>query len=135
MNSALRNPGTADAALDARIQATRDGLAQLPPYEGTTYRGTNLPDSAVRDVIDRGVLRDPAFVSSSRDPGVAEGFINAFRDNPTRITIEGHSGVNVGPFSAAKGEAEILFRDGIPFEVLDYRYRPDGVLDIIVREP
>ncbi|WP_210649531.1 putative T7SS-secreted protein [Nocardioides sp. SYSU D00065] len=134
MNSAMRGDGPIDPAVQDRIDATNRGLDQLPNYEGTTYRGTNLPDSVVERINNGGTLTDGAFTSSSTNANVAEGFINLGKDNPTRITIEGHSGSNVGPFSAARSEAEILFRGGTEFEVLSNTPGPDGVRQLVVRE-
>ena len=89
-------------------------------------------------MVDRinngGNLSDDAFTSSSTRQDVAEGFMNPGKDNPTRITIEGHSGSNVGPFSAARSEAEILFRGGTEFEVLSNTVGPDGIRQLVVRE-
>ncbi|MDZ5661058.1 ADP-ribosyltransferase domain-containing protein [Nocardioides sp. S-58] len=134
MNNAMRQIGPNEAHVQARIDATNRGLDQLPDYEGTTYRGTNLPDDVVERINNGGNLSDGAFTSSSTNPNVAEGFLNPSKDNPTRITIEGHSGSNVGPFSAAQKEAEILFRGGTEFEVLSNTVGPDGVRQLVVRE-
>jgi len=134
MNNAMRGDGPIDPAVQNRIDATNRGLDQLPDHEGTTYRGTNLPDSVVDRISNGGNLSDGAFTSSSTNPNVAEGFMNLGKDNPTRITIDGHSGSNVGPFSAAKSEAEILFRGGTEFEVLSNTVGPDGIRQLVVRE-
>ncbi|MCW2739033.1 ADP-ribosyltransferase, partial [Nocardioides sp.] len=134
MNNAMRGDGPLDPAVQSRIDATNRGLDQLPHHEGTTYRGTNLPDSVVDRINNGGNLSDGAFTSSSTNPNVAEGFMNLGKDNPTRITIDGHSGSNVGPFSAARSEAEILFRGGTEFEVLSNTVGPDGVRQLVVRE-
>jgi hypothetical protein len=136
MNGELRVPGSsADvAAAEARINATNQGLDELPTYDGLTYRGTNLPDHVLDSIDDTGRLSDPAFTSTSTRADVAEGFMDPGGTNPTRITIEGHTGVDVSPFSAARGEAEILFRGGTEFEVLENFVGPDGVRQLIVRE-
>jgi hypothetical protein len=134
MNNAMRGDGPIDPAVQDRIDATNRGLDQLPSYEGTTYRGTNLPDSVVERINNGGNLSDGAFTSSSLDPDVAQGFMNLGRDNPTSITIQGHSGTNVGPFSAAQGEAEILFRGGTEFQVLENSVDANGVRHLVVRE-
>ncbi|MBA3782716.1 MAG: hypothetical protein H0X12_12805, partial [Nocardioides sp.] len=86
MNSELRFP-TGDPAVEARINATNQGISELPAQPGTTYRGTNLPDSVVDDIGRTGQYNDPAFSSSSHSPSVAEGFIDPSKDNPTRITV------------------------------------------------
>ncbi len=134
MNAAMRGDGPIDPAVQDRIDATRHGLDQLPDYEGTTFRGTNLPDSVIDHINSGGNLRDEAFSSSSIDPRVADDFIDHSKDNPTKITIEGHSGSNVGPFSAARSEAEILFKGGTEFRVLDNYVDADGLRHVRVEE-
>jgi ADP-ribosyltransferase exoenzyme len=134
MNGNLRQIGPNELSVQERIDATNRGLDQLPTYDGTTYRATNLPDSVVDHINNGGTYSDQAFTSSSTNPNVAEGFMNPGKDNPTRITIDGHSGSNVGPFSAARSEAEILFRGGTEFEVLSNTIGPDGVRQLVVRE-
>ena len=60
--------------------------------------------------------------------------MNLGRDNPTRITVQGHSGTNVGPFCRAGSEAEILFRGGTEFQVLENSVDANGVRHLVVRE-
>ena len=134
MNGNMREIGPNELSVQERIDATNKGLDQLPKYDGTTYRATNLPDSVVDNINNGGNYSDRAFTSSSTNPNVAEGFMNPGKDNPTRITIDGHSGSNVGPFSAARSEAEILFKGGTEFEVLSNTIGPDGVRQLVVRE-
>ena len=134
MNGNMREIGPNELSVQERIDATNRGLDQLPKYDGTTYRATNLPDSVVDNINNGGTYSDRAFTSSSTNPNVAEGFMNPGKDNPTRITIDGHSGSNVGPFSAARSEAEILFKGGTEFEVLSNTIGPDGVRQLVVRE-
>nr|WP_300047852.1 ADP-ribosyltransferase [uncultured Nocardioides sp.] len=134
MNGNMREIGPNELSVQERIDATNKGLDQLPKYDGTTYRATNLPDSVVDHINNGGNYSDRAFTSSSTNPNVAEGFMNPGKDNPTRITIDGHSGSNVGPFSAARSEAEILFKGGTEFEVLSNTIGPDGVRQLVVRE-
>lgn len=133
MNGELRNP-VPDPSVQARIDATNQGISQLPEHPGTSYRGTNLPDHVVNDIAQTGRYTDPAFSSSSLDPAVAERFIDGAKANPTRITVEGASGVDVRPFSAARGEAEILFPSNTEFEVVSNVVGPDGVRNLVLRE-
>ncbi|MGH8880081.1 MAG: putative T7SS-secreted protein, partial [Stackebrandtia sp.] len=136
MNAEMRQPGSSadPAAVQERIERTYEGLDQLPQYEGTTFRGTNLPDHVVDEIARTGKFSDDAFSSSSVDERVAEGFLNHSKPNPTFLTVDGHSGVNVQPFSAARGEAEILFKGGTEFDVLDNFVGEDGVRRLVVRE-
>ena len=136
MNGELRVPGSSEdaAAVQARIDATNDGISHLPAHEGITYRGTNLPDSVLERIDESGHYSDPAFTSSSLRPEVAENFYDPGGHNPTMITIEGHSGVDVRPFSAARGEAEILFGNGTDFEVVRNVMGDDGIRQLVIRE-
>jgi hypothetical protein len=68
------------------------------------------------------------------DPRVTEGFADLTRDNPTLFRIEGHSGTNVGPFTAARSEAEILFRGGVEFRVLENFVDANGVRHLHIEE-
>ena len=47
MNGNMREIGPNELSVQERIDATNKGLDQLPKYDGTTYRATNLPDSVV----------------------------------------------------------------------------------------
>ena len=134
MNNNMRQIGPNELSVQERIDATNRGLDQLPKYDGTTYRGTNLPQDVVDHINNGGNYSDRAFSSSSTNPNVADSFFNPNRENPTRMTIDGHSGSNVGPFSAARSEAEILFRGGTEFEVLSNTVGPDGVRNLVLRE-
>ncbi len=133
LNGQLRS-GATDPAVQARIDATNDGIAALPTRPGDTFRGTNLPDHVLDEIQLTGRYSDPAFSSSSMRPDVAEGFIRPHDPNPTRITIEGVSGVDVRPFSAARGEAEILFPSQTEFEVVSNVMGTDGVRTLVLRE-
>ena len=68
MNNNMREIGPNEADVQERIDATNRGLDQLPNYEGTTYRGTNLPDAVVDHINNGGNLSDGAFTSSSPTP-------------------------------------------------------------------
>ena len=47
MNGNMREIGPNELSVQERIDAANAGLDQLPKYDGTTYRATNLPDSVV----------------------------------------------------------------------------------------
>lgn len=120
MNGHLRDPdSTPEAdreAIEKRIAAAASGLAKLPKYDGIAFRGTNLPDHVLPNWRRGARVSDPAFVSSSVDDAVAENFRrggNAF------ITITGRSGVDVQQLSYFGAEAEILFRPGTSFRVVN----------------
>ncbi|MFE6649692.1 putative T7SS-secreted protein [Nocardioides sp. NPDC057772] len=125
MNGALRELPKLTPEVGARIDDAVAGLDRLPTHEGVTYRGTNLPDHVV-EALERGEnYSDPAFSSSSNNNAVAEGFVKPWKENPTLMTIDGHSGVDVRPFSAAQREGEFLFKPGVEFEVVTNKVVPE----------
>ncbi|MER7557005.1 putative T7SS-secreted protein [Nocardioides sp. NPDC126508] len=118
MNGGLRSPEGPSPEVQQRIDNAVEGLDKLPSYEGTTFRGTNLPDFVLEQIESTGKYSDPAFSSSSTKIEVARSFISDWGSNPTIMRIEGHSGTDVRPFSAAQGETEYLFKPGNQFDVL-----------------
>lgn len=118
MNGALRSTDPTPPEVQARIDNAVAGLDRLPTHEGTTYRGTNLPDSVVDEIARTGTYSDKAFSSSSMNESTARDFIRPYGDNPTYMKIDGHSSSDVRPFSAAQREAEFLFKPDTKFEVL-----------------
>ena len=134
MNPAMRGQRPMDPATADRIAAATKGLDQLPPHQGTTFRGTDVPQSKLDEMAQTGTYYDDAFSSSSLNPNVAEGFIRPDATNPTFFTIQGESGVNVHAFSAAQHEAEILFRGGKEFEVLHNEVGADGIRQVVLKE-
>jgi len=137
MNNAMRFPGGAadTPEMQARVADAVQGLSELPSFEGATFRGTNLPQSVVDSMETTGRFADGAFMSTSLNPDVAHGFYSLARDNPTFFAIEGVSGVNVQPFSAARNEAEILFGGGTDFNVVTNIVDPaTGVRHVVLQE-
>lgn len=124
MNGALRSSGETPPDVQARIDNAVSGLDKLPKHEGVTYRGTNLPDHVVQEIERTGTYHDPAFSSSSSNPAVANSFVHG-GDNPTVMTIHGHSSTDVHPFSAAQRESEYLFKPGVKFDVVTNKVVPE----------
>jgi uncharacterized protein YukE len=123
MNTALRDPGALAAhelpKAQERIAAVNRGLSELPPHPGTTYRGTDIPASMLDDYQVGRVVSDPAFLSTSESEAVAQGFRSRNGGNAF-FEVHGATGRNVAPLSQyGSGEAEVLFRSGTRFEVLD----------------
>jgi hypothetical protein len=56
------------------------------------------------------------------------------RGRGDRTAVDEHSGADVGPFSAVRSEAEILFEGGTEFEVLSNTIGPDEVRQLVVGE-
>lgn len=100
------------------------GLDRLPPHEGVTYRGTNLPDSILDDIEPGGRYSDPAFSSTSESVDVAQNFRS---DGNALFHIDGSSGRDIQHISVFdKTEAEVLFDKGHEFTVVDKVWNADG---------
>ncbi|MBK6442161.1 MAG: hypothetical protein IPF90_08405 [Actinomycetales bacterium] len=94
------------------------GLSKMPAYEGTSYRGTNLPQSVLDEMTRTGVFRDPAFTSSSLNPAVAENF-RLMHNGNALLEFNGRTGRDLSAVSTVgPSEAEILFDKGTAFEVV-----------------
>ncbi len=124
LNSALRagKPGTYQAYIDAANQ----GLDKLPDYTGAVYRGTTLDPKYLAPYQVGQVVQEAAFTSTSHDPSVATAFQGGApppgKVNVTYI-IQSKHGKEVENISYYGGEAEVLFKSGTKFKVLN---RTDG---------
>lgn len=140
MNPRLRGLEPMTPEVQARVDDVSRGLADLPSYEGTTYRGTNLPTSVLDEMDATGTFTDRAFMSTSTDPSVPQNFLAGHppkpHEDPCRIEIQGHSGSNIAPFSQyGKTEAEILFDHGAGFEVVSKTWNAAANRwDIVLKE-
>ena len=111
VNSALRS---GDAKQIARFRHYRDtvndALARLPDHVGVVRRGTTLPsDELARHVPGAEVTYD-AFTSAS----TGSGYLGRHR-----FVIHSRHGKSVQPYSAYRGELEVLFAAGTRFRVLE----------------
>lgn len=142
VNGALRRIGPSTANEAAWTDRVSQGLAELPSYEGVTYRGTQVPRSVLDEAERTGSYTDAAFLSTSLDGRVAERFALGapLKDDHVRTVFEihGRSGSNVDPFSEfAKDEVEVLFDHHTPFDVVsitDGTDLADPYRKIVLRE-
>ena len=121
LNGALRNPQTSAKDLqtyDAYIQNTTAGLDALPPYTGTVYRGTKLPQGVLDTYTKGATITERAFTSSTKSAKV----LGEFRDKVT-MTITSKTGRDVSGIAHDATEQEVLFKPGTKFKVDD---RVDG---------
>lgn len=130
------------ASWEAQIKQTDEGLAALPPYRAdpadmmsTTWRGIDAPDSLLDQMKVGDTFSDPGYLSTSKDPHVADSFTPANPDTtPTVLTVVGRDGVDVSQLSRYMDESEILFPRGTQFEIVVRELGPDGVLRITMRQ-
>ena len=137
LNAHLRGLPTSGAhsaaELDRLSGEVSAALDKLPPFEGHTLRGTNLPDSVLDDIVPGGKpYSDGAFSSSSLSETTAQQFRGG---GNTMFHIDGQSGRDVQQWSHyGTGESEILFDKGTEFQVLRKEWNPDGYWDIWLKE-
>ncbi len=123
INTGLRvDPDGLSSELQRVVDDAIHGLDQLPVYghSAPLYRGTNLPDDVYLELIGGAeTYSDGAFLSSSTNRAVADGFASRHKPNPVIFKIEASdNGRVVGNASSYPVESEILFRPGTKFEIV-----------------
>lgn len=128
---------------EERITHTDEGLAALPPFRtdpaevvSTTWRGMRASDSLLDAMQVGDIFHDPAYLSTSTDPFVAEAFARGALagQTPTVLTVEGTSGVDISQLSKYVDESEVLFPRGANFEIVARELGPDGIMRIVLRQ-
>ena len=85
-------------------------------YEGMVRRDVFFSQGQI-DTLFRnsdGVFKDPAFLSSTTD-------LNCVFPGNTTLYLNSNSGVSVGSLAEIPSEAEILFKPGTSFEVIQIK--------------
>ncbi len=109
--------------LDAIVEGTTRALEQLPraPSDMVLFRGATFKDLKHLDALASGSeFESKAFLSTSRDPGVALGFGGGYGDDPSVLyRIRKHqSGAILAPAVSDGAEAEVLFPPGTRFRII-----------------
>ena len=140
INSAMRGASAPAPEASWRISNVDQVFSDLPSVPGTTMRGTNVPDQVFESLLKGERFSDPAFMSTSTQRHVAEGFISPSKPNPVFLEVQGTSGVDIARLSAKASESEVLFRGSTLFDVVgEPRFVrlpgvPDEVLHVVLRE-
>ena len=141
MNPYLRgssHPSPLDVgSIEARIDHTTSGLSKLPAEPGRTYRGVTLNENFLDTFKVGEKWHDDSFMSSSKNPNVAETFAKQAGqkgETPGIITVDGLTGSDVTSISRFQHEAEILFQRSTEFEVVSKFQDAAGVWRIHLRE-
>ena len=123
MNRALRLSDI-PSPVQARISAVEKALIKLSAreevvYQGTVLRGTSLPEHFLRTIVPGATFSDPAFMSTSTTPSVAENFHMMQPDGAILVAfvIYSKTGVDVEKLSCMEGEDEVLFRPNTQFRI------------------
>lgn len=107
MNLALRTKMISKplSYLVRRLDVTLD---RMPLYKGIVYRGTDLPESIVRNLKVGNEFSDLGFMSTSR----LTGFSGAYK-----FIIISKTGRTIEDISASPDEYEVLFKRGTKFKI------------------
>lgn len=118
INGALRGADAPTPEAAWRISNVNQVFSDLPSTPGTTMRGTNVPDDVFKALEKGERFSDRAFMSTSTQREVAEGFISPNKPNPVLLEVQGTSGVDIARLSAKASESEVLFRGSTLFDVV-----------------
>jgi ADP-ribosyltransferase exoenzyme len=111
LNKALRSGDPAELArLNAYIRSVESGLSQLPSYQGTVFRGTNLSSEIASKYQPGRTITEDFFFSTAAEPG------SAFPGN-TQYTVSSTHGRRIDFFSEYPHEKEVLFPPNTNFKV------------------
>jgi ADP-ribosyltransferase exoenzyme len=127
LNNALRSDAL-DASQQARIDALNRALEKFPAYEGPVVRGTNLPPEVLDGYEPGEVITEPAFMSTTTNPAVAQS--PTFGGN-VEFRILSTTGRDISSVSMFPGEEEILFPPGAKFYILNKTVDPQTGRTII----
>lgn len=111
INAALRANNLANAQYqhwEATIEAISSGLAELPPYQGLTLRGTTLPASVIAQYRVGAIITHISFTSTSRT--------SPWGGN-SQLRITSVAGSDVESISHFPSEHEVLYDYGMTDQV------------------
>lgn len=125
INSALRK-GENVHKYAKFIKRLNSALDKLPAYRGVTFRGSAYPPLPAGRLVAGAVFTDPAFLSTTRNLVVADGYAGA--DGYLSVIL-GRTGRSLSYSAALAGlesEMEVLFRASTRLRVIAVAPRPDG---------
>lgn len=127
VNAELRDGKPDSKETVAWIAQMRSALAQIPRYEGISFRGARLPKEIADKKYQLGKLADePAFVSTSIKPEVALRFAlpmenliaKEYLKTNILFVVKGRTGRPLDALADGyAGEQEVLFANGTKFRV------------------
>lgn len=126
LNPALRGQTPMTPETQAFSTHLTDGMDQLPPYDGLSTRGSSPPQSVIDQYQPGATVSDAAPKSTATDPNKA--FSGSLIEK-----VQGTSGRDISAFSNYD-EAEVLYKPGTQFEVLDRVDQPGGSTVVNLRE-
>lgn len=101
-------------------------LNSMPDFNGTVYRGANLPQSIIDQYKPGEMIQEKGFVSTSQTKKAA------YNGN-TRFIIASKTGTDISKISAYEKEKEVVMKPNTAFKVLKKKAR-GGITTIYLEE-
>ena len=100
-----------DAAIRDEIAALKTALSKLPDYSGVVFRGTSLPPELLAQYQPGAIIIEHAFTSTTQKASMV------FPGNVV-FKILSKTGKDISPYSVFPDELEVVFAQGVVFEVI-----------------
>ena len=122
-NAALRGLEPMTPEIGAFVDDATRALDRLPTYDGTVYRGIDLPESVGAKYQPGATVTEGGFTSTSTHTPFPKQYQFEIRNTSTGRPID--------RYSALPGEGEVLFKPGTAFRVVERTELPDGTVRIV----
>lgn len=133
VNAALRK-GEDVSKYRKFIKTLNSALGKMPAYSGVTFRGSAFPPLPLEKLKPGAVFTDPAFLSTSRNLTVAEGYTGAGGYLSVMLSKTGRH-ISYNAFlDGLESEMEILFSTDTKFRVISVSDNPKGGKNIYLEE-
>lgn len=133
VNAALRK-GEGVSKYRKFIATLNSALEKLPAYSGVTFRGSGFPPVPADKLVAGTVFTDPAFLSTSRNLAVAEGYTGATGYLSVILSKTGRQISCTSSINELDTEMEILFPTNTHLRVIAVSPKPAGVTIVYLEE-
>lgn len=129
INEAVLGKGKDSPWADKMAGNLATAIAKSPHYEGTVYRGVNLPDAKLKELLGADTIELQGFASSSKRGDIADSFAakKSFGNKkPALLFIKSKTAADISSMSKYPKEAEVLLRPGSKYKVGEKKRAKDG---------
>lgn len=133
VNAALRD-GKDVSKYRKYIRTLNRALGKLPAYSGVTFRGSSYPPVAKEKLAPGAVFTDPAFLSTSRNLEIADGYTGANGYLSVILSKTGRQMIYGNAIADLGVEMEVLFPTDTRFRVIAVTGRPNGNTVVYLEE-
>lgn len=133
VNAALRK-GEGVSKYRKFIDTLDSALRKMPVYTGVTFRGSAFPPVTENKLVSDTVYTDPAFLSTSRNLAVAEGYTGTNGYLSVILSKTGRQISYTSSIDELGTEMEVLFPTDTSLRVIAASPRPDGITIVYLEE-